>query len=436
MHRHEESVLTKLQRIGEMSRADESIRFRTLAHLLTVEHLENSFRKLNQRGAPGVDGVTMKQFKENLYGNIFQLNQELREGRYRAVSVKRVYIPKANGKKRPLGIPTVKDRIVQRAVCEILTEIYEPYFVDNSYGFRPGRSCHDALRKLKTEMNKKSTNYVAEADIMSYFDKVNHEWLKKFLEHRISDKGILRLIGKWLKCGFMENGVVVRSEEGTPQGGPISPMLANIYLHYVLDLWFERKFKKGCAGKAELIRYADDFVVCFEKKAEAERFMKELEERFAAFNLKLAVDKTKLIELERWNGGNSGTRGKGNGKDKTLVFLGFTHYMKKWKHITFLVRKISVKSRNKFLKGVKDWLRENRERKMWHQMMMLSKKLKGFYNYFGIIDSEKTMWKIRYHVKWIWYKSLKRRSQRSNLIWREFVVKPWVAALPDYVNVK
>lgn len=258
MLRNGKDVYTKLQRIADLAKQDEEIKFTSLAHLLTPGLLKDCFLKLNQKGAPGPDGVTMSEYKANLDQNIESLWLELRTGKYRATAVRRVYIPKADGKQRPLGIPTVKDRIVQRAVGEILTAIYEPYFCECSYGFRPGRSCHDALENLRETVDRRPIHYVVDADIKAYFDSVNHKWMMRFLRHRISDRTILRLILKWLRTGNLENGVLVRGEDGTPQGGPLSPILANIYLHYVLDLWFERKFRSSASGYCALVRYADD----------------------------------------------------------------------------------------------------------------------------------------------------------------------------------
>lgn len=432
MLRNEENLSTKLQRIGELAEKDQAIRFTSLAHLLTPEHLEKSFRKLNQRGAAGVDGMTIKKYKEKLVWNIESLYEELKSGKYRATSVRRKYISKANGKLRPLGIPTVKDRIVQRAVGEIISRIYEPYFIENSYGFRPGRSCHDAIKALKKAARSKRSNYVVEADIKSFFDTVNHDWMMKFLSHRIADKQILKLIKKWLNAGHMEKGVVCRDEEGTPQGGPISPLLANIYLHYVLDLWFEKKFRKSCRGKAVLVRYADDFVVCFENKEEAERFLKEMEARFAAFNLTLAVDKTQLIEFSKQSKHN-GTKGERSAKT-TFDFLGFTHYMRRKRNGKYTVAsKPSSKSRNKFLKSIKGWLRDNINSNVWYQAFSLRKKLFGYYNYFGLKYCKPSLEHVRFHVERIWLKLLRRRSHKHDLSWEKYLSKPWRWKLPKPV---
>lgn len=429
MRRNEESLSTKLRRIDELAEKDQRVRFTSLAHLLNEEMLTDSYKKLNRKGAPGTDGVSIGGFGEQLEENIKTLYEELKSGTYRATSVRRVYIPKANGKQRPIGIPTVKDRIVQRSVAEIIGAIYEPYFIEHSYGFRPGRSCHDAIRELKRVARKRRGRYIVEADIKSYFDKVNHDWMMKFLEHRIADKTILRLVKKWLNAGYMENGVKCRTEEGTPQGGPISPLLANIYLHYVLDLWFEKKYLKSCEGRTTLIRYADDFVVSFEKKEEAERFLREMKERLAAFNLTLAVDKTRLLEFGRRSSNNT-TKGKA-GVIKTFDFLGFTMYARKRRNGRYsIAAKPSRDRKNRFLLKVKEWLRKNMNRNVWYQAFSLRRKLIGYYNYFGLKYCLPALEHVKFHVARIWLKTLRRRSQRAFVSWERFLSSSWYRKLP------
>ncbi|MBS3904889.1 MAG: hypothetical protein KGZ39_06150 [Simkania sp.] len=259
MLRNAEDVFTKLQRIETLAKQDVKLKFTSLAHLMTPELLQYALEKLNKHGAPGVDGVTVKEFASKAEENIAAIHLELKEMKYRASNVRRVHIPKSNGKLRPLGIPTVKDRVAQSAMATIIQMIYEPYFLDVSYGFRPGRSAHDALEAIKGAVDKTPINWIVDVDIRGYFDHVNHDWMIKFLEHRIADKTMLRLVSKCLKAGIMDNGVVTRNEEGTPQGGPISPLLANIYLHYVLDLWFEKQYKPKCLGHSFMVRYADDW---------------------------------------------------------------------------------------------------------------------------------------------------------------------------------
>lgn len=430
MRRNGSDVSTKLERIAELAKQDKRLKFTSLAHLLTPAFLKESFGKLNPHGAPGSDGVSMEGFRSNLDSEIDALWQELRGGTYRATSVRRVFIPKAAGKLRPLGIPTVKDRTVQRAVGEILSTIYEPYFLDLSYGFRPGRSAHDALESLRKAIDAAPVSVVVDADIEAYFDSVNHEWMMKFLADRISDRTILHLIGKWLNAGVMENGVVTRSEEGTPQGGPISPLLANIYLHYVLDLWFEHKFKPSCTGTTTLVRYADDFVACFAHRGEAERFLTALRERFAEFGLKLSAEKTRLVEFGKDPGPDEGP-GPTDGP-RTFTFLGFTHYMRKRPKRGYKVaRKPSRKSRDKFLRETKRWIEEHRELHVRFQAKVLSAKLNGYYGYFGLRHCKPSLKRVKWHVGRLWISALRRRSQRHRLYWWRVTTMPWFLSLPE-----
>lgn len=427
MLRNEESVFTKLLRISELARSDTSVKFTSLAHLLTPDLLWHSLDGLNQKGAPGVDEVTVEQYTKNAAANVKELHQDLKGNRYKATSVRRVYIPKANGKLRPLGIPTVKDRVVQRAVAEIVGAIYEPYFLGVSYGFRPKCSAHDALKAIEKEVNKNPVNWIVDVDIRGYFDHVNHEWMMKFLNHRIGDKALLRIIAKWLKAGILDNGVVVRNEEGTPQGGPISPLLANIYLHYVLDMWFEHKYKRCLQGYSFMVRYADDFVVGFEKLEEAEQFLKDLKDRFKEFNLEVAEEKTQLVLFSR----RSPLVGKPGPKRRARAFnfLGFTHYMRsigRWsRRRPVVARKPKGESRNKFLKNVKDWLWKVMHRSLTLQKKGLSARLKGFYNYFGLRYCLPSLQHVKWHVERVWIKVLRRRSQKHRLWWTTVRHQPW-----------
>lgn len=430
MLRNGEIVSTKLMRIAEIASQDKRIRFTSLAHMLTPELLKDSFNKLNQKAAPGVDGETVEAFGADLNANIDALWLELRTDKYRASDVRRTYIPKTDGKLRPLGIPTVKDRVVQRAVNEILSAIYEPYFENLSYGFRKGRSTHDALEALRCNIDKERTRVIVDADIKSYFDMVNHKWLMKFLEDRIADRRLLRLIGKWLKAGIMDGGLSVRNEDGVPQGGPLSPLLANIYLHYVLDLWFEKKFKPTCRGKAALVRYADDFVVTFELRIEAERFVAELRDRFALFSLELSEEKTRMVAF-----GRKAQTDTGPGPapvDRTFVFLGFTHYMRKRSNRGYYTaRKPSKKSRNKFLDSVTEWIRRHRDWSVQYQAKKLKQKLQGYYNYFGLRHCLPSLSHVKWHVGRIWIRELRKRSQRHKLFWHKIPQYAWFNMLPE-----
>jgi RNA-directed DNA polymerase len=430
MHRNGNDVSTKLQRIAELAQKDKRMKFTSLAHLLTPEFLKENFQKLNQHGAPGADGVTVREFKENLDTNIEALWLDLRKGRYRAPSVRRAFIPKKDGKLRPLGITNVSDRIVQRSVAELISTIYEPYFYDHSYGFRPKRSAHDALEELRKSIDRNKLKFVVDADIQTYFDSVCHKWMMEFLQDRISDKTILRLVGKWLKAGALENGIIVRNDEGTPQGGPASPLLANIYLHYVLDLWFENKFKPTCKGECSLVRYADDFVASFALRGDAERFLLELQKRFERFRLKLHPEKTRLVEYGKDE--KIEYKPGPNAPDRTFTFLGFTHFMKKkpkrgWK----VARKPSQKSRNKFLQNTKEWLEKNRDRSVWFHAEKLSRKLHGYYNYFGLRHCKPALKHVRWHVGRLWVVELRKRSQRHKLYWSNMNRYPWFRSLPE-----
>ena len=430
MHRNAEDVFTKLQRIETLAKQDVELKFTSLAHLLTPELLLNALSKLNKHGAPGTDGVTVPEFAKKAEENIGALHLELKEMKYRASNVRRAYIPKINGKLRPLGIPIVKDRIVQSAMSTILQTIYEPYFMDVSYGFRPGRSAHDALEVIKTAVDTTPINWIVDVDIKGYFDHVNHEWMIKFLEHRIADKTMLRLISKCLNAGILDNGVVTSNEEGTPQGGPISPLLANIYLHYVLDLWFEKQYKQRCLGHSFMVRYADDFVVGFQREEEAKQFLLDLKERFAKFGLEIAEEKTQIVRFGR---------DSGNGTTGTFNFLGFTHYMKQrgdgTKRRPMIARKPKKESRNKFLRNVRGWLKKCMHTSIPWQKKQLSIRLNGYYRYFGLRHCMPALAHAKYHVEWLWITTLRRRSQRHNLSWARVTKQTWFK-LPEPYLIK
>jgi RNA-directed DNA polymerase len=428
--RASETVSTQLERIAIKAKEDREVRFTSLAHLLTPELLRASFLQLNRHAAPGIDGVEMETFRANLDAEVEALWLELRTGRYQASPVRRVYIPKANGKLRPLGVPTVRDRTVQRAVAAILGAVYEPYFCDCSWGFRPKRSAHDALESLRRTIDRTPIGWVVEADIESYFDTVNHRWLRAFLAHRIADPVLLRLIGKWLRAGIMEGGVVSVNEDGTPQGGPLSPLLANIYLHYVLDLWFERRIQPRLAGHAALVRYADDFVVCFERRDEALAFRSLLAERLGEFGLRLSAAKTREIEFGK-EAGHNGEKGPGEGP-RSFDFLGFTHYMRlRPKRGYRLARKPSRDRRNRFLARIKAWIIEHRHHSPWLQAKILRRKLMGYFAYFGLRHCLPALRHVKWHVERLWITALRNRSQRHQLFWSKNVQLPWFRLLPE-----
>src|SRR6476620_1003246 len=335
---------TKLLRIAELAKSHPKMKFTCLAHLLNKEALVQCHLELPNKKATGVNGTTKEQYGEHLEENIKDLISRLKSKSYRPVPVRRMYIPKVGtDKKRPLGIPEHEDKVVQKAIAKILNPIYENDFLDCSFGFRPNRNCHDALKILNHYIEKMSVNYIVDVDIKGFFDNVDHTWMMEFLKLRIADPNLLRIIGKFLKGGYMEEGRKYKTDNGTPQGGVISPILANVYLHYVLDLWFEKRVRKQCKGQAFIVRYANDFVCCFQSKSEAEQFFESLKLRLKKFNLEIAEDKTKIIPFRRF--AEKDAKQKGNRKPETFNFLGFTHYCGKSKQGKFRVKRKSSRKK-------------------------------------------------------------------------------------------
>jgi len=412
--------------IVTMARADSNLRFTTLAHHLDPETLEVAYKALNPNASPGPDGVTMKDFGNALDANLDELWGEMLDGKYRASPARRVMIPKPNGKLRPLGIANVADRVVQRAIAMALEPIYEQDFLDFSYGFRPGRSAKGALEDLRKTIDKGWVRVVLDADIKGFFDNLDHAWLRKFLGHRVGDGGMMRLIGKVLKSGIVEDGVVKRSKKGAPQGGPLSPLLANVYLHYVLDIWFDRRFRRSCRGRVHMVRYADDFVVCLEYPEDAARLRDELAQRLAAFELELEPDKTHLIAFDpRMQQQGPGPKTK----PQTFDFLGFTHFLKarspkRPRRVTHRIP--SRKSRTRFLAGIKLWLRQQMHSNPWFHAKVLTQKLRGFYAYFSLRRCGPYLDIVCALVERLWLRTLRRRSQRAcRLTWKRIKRKPW-----------
>lgn len=414
---------TKLDRITEKAKADPKLQFTALMHLVTPEFLMETWRQMNRRGTSGVDGETTREFEQDLASRCQDIVDRLKARRYQAPPVRRVEIPKGGGKTRPLGIPTVEDRLVQRAVARILESVYEGDFRPFSYGFRPGRNPHQALRALRRQLIAGKVRQVFEADIRGFFNHLDHAWLMRMLKLRIGDPMVLRLIGKWLRAGALVDGIVVRTNEGSPQGGPISPILANVYLHYALDLWFERRFVKTCQGEAYLTRFADDFVACFQYKRDAERFERYLGWRMQKFGLQLAEEKTRLIMFGRFARDKKAEFGE---KPETFDFLGFTHVCGTDRQGKFsLVRIPCKKSCRKFLDRVHEWVTTHRHWKRRDQQAQLSRMLRGFYNYFGLFHClRKLRWILR-EVKLQWIRALRRRSQRHRLFWCYLTSRSW-----------
>jgi RNA-directed DNA polymerase len=416
---------TQLSQITCKAKFDRKVRFTSLAHLLTPEFLKETWGQMNRRAAAGIDGESCEQFESELEQRVQEINQQLRAGTYRAPAVRRVEIPKGPGKvgTRPLGIPTVSDRLLQRAVARILEAVFEADFLECSYGFRPGLSPHHALRALRVQIVTKKVRYIAEADIRGYFTHVSHRWLRKMVAHRIADPVILRLIGKWLKAGAMQDGVVLRTDEGTPQGGPISCILSNLYLHHSLDLWFEKKFKPQCHGEVHLVRFVDDFVGSFQYEHEAEEFLIKLRERVARFNLTLAEEKTRVLQFGRFAAVDRAADGV---RPETFEFLGFKHVCGVDRSGKFaLVRIPSVRSCKKFLARIREWLGNHSHWKRRDQQKHLKLMLGGFYQYFGLHHCGRKLEWVRGEVQHQWIRRLRRRSQRHRLYWSYLLSRAW-----------
>jgi RNA-directed DNA polymerase len=412
---------TDLTRIGERARKNREEKFTSLYHHVTdLENLRASWEEIEKRAAPGVDGVTKDEYGANLEENLRGLQERLKQMSYRPKPVRRVYIPKAGSKKkRPLGIPCVEDKIVQKALVRVLEQIYEADFERSSYGYRPGRTQHQALDELGRTIQQKKINWVVEADIKGFYDHVNQEWLEKMLEVRIGDPRVLRLIKRMLRGGVMEDGLARATEEGVPQGGPLSPMLSNVYLHYALDLWFERKFRKKCRGEVYYIRYADDYLACFQSRGEAEAFLKEMKERLEKFSLEVEESKTKLIQFGRYAEKDAGKRGE---KPEQFDFLGFTHYCGKTRYGAYKVkRKTSKKKYRTKLKEAKEWLKKERNQHRSGELLRKAKlKLVGHLNYYAVTDNLSMCQDFSYQYTRIVFKWLNRRSQRRSYTWERF----------------
>lgn len=410
---------TKLTRIAELAKRRPRVKLQTLIHALDEKSLKAAHSALVAARATGIDAVTKEEYDEKLQENVDNLLERMKRQAYKPQPVKRVYIPKGDGKKRPLGIPAYEDKIVQKVLNEILTVIYEVEFLDCSYGFRPGRSCHDALKKVTQIIETKKVGYVVDADIKGFFDNVDHGWMLKFLQERIQDPNLLRLIQRFLRAGVMQEGEIYETDTGTPQGGIISPTLANVYLHYVLDLWFAVKVKRESRGEAYLIRYADDFICFFQHKDDAKTFYGKMIERLRKFNLEIAQDKTKIMEFGRFAEERRIRRNEG--KPETFDFLGFTHYCGKSKNGIFRVkRKTSRKKFKAKLKAIAQWLFKNMHMEIGELIKQVNAKLTGHYRYYGVTDNSNGINAYGYRVRRKLVEVLNRRSQKKSLTWEGF----------------
>jgi group II intron reverse transcriptase/maturase len=404
----------------EKARLDGKVQ--NLASYINEETLTASHKRMDGKKAKGIDGVAKEEYSIQLETNVKRLVKRMKSGSYRPEPIRRVYIPKdGSSKMRPLGISCYEDKLVENVIAEIATMVYEPKFYNDSFGFRPNRNCHQAVREVIEMVQYRKVNYIVEADIKAFFHNVDHEWLVKFLEHDIADKRLIEIIEKFLKTGIMENGKYLDSEKGNPQGNGASPVLANIYLHYVLDNWFNVVVKRRCEGQAYLIRYCDDFVCCFQNKWEAEAFYRSLIERFKKFGLELSPDKTKILELGRFAKHNRENRGEG--KPETFDFLGFTFYCGENGDGRFFRCKVKT-SRKKFrskVQAMKEWIRENRTLPVGELIKKLNQKLKGHYQYYGVTDNTKSVKSFQNIAKWTLFKWLNRRSQKRSYSIRAYL---------------
>ena len=378
----------------------------TLIHYVNKVTLLMQHNKQKTGKATGVDKVTKEEYEKNITNNLDNLVERMKKFSYKPLPVKRVFIPKQNGKMRPLGIPAYEDKLVQGVMANILNEIYEEKFLDCSYGFRPNRNCHQAIREINQRIMINKINYILDCDIKGFFDNVNHEWLMKFLANDIQDKNFLRYIKRFLRSGYIEDMKYYETDKGTPQGGLISPILANVYLHYVLDLYFEKAIKPNLNGEAYLVRYADDFIIMFQYEKEAKEVYEMLIKRLAKFGLEMEQDKTRILPFGRFKGTN-----------ETFDFLGFMHYNGKTTTGKYMVgHKMSKKKRKSKNKSIAKWMKENKEKNVYELVKMLNKKLVGTYAYYGINGMLEELYKLYYHVRYTFIKALDRRSQRRKTL--------------------
>jgi group II intron reverse transcriptase/maturase len=409
-----------LRGVREMAEKDRDVRFTALLHHITVDALQDGFYALKRQAAPGVDGVSWRDYEEGLVEKLRDLHERIHRGSFRAQPSKRTYIPKPDGRMRPLGIAALEDKIVQHAVVMVLNAVYEADFLGFSYGFRPGRSPHDGLDALYVGLTKRKVNWVLDADIRGFFDTIDHGWLLRFLEHRIADTRVLRLIRKWLKAGVSEAGTWSETTVGTPQGAVISPLLANVYLHYVLDLWVQQWRSRHARGDVVIVRYADDFVLGFQQRGEAERFLEDLRERLERFGLSLHPDKTRLIEFGPY--ATPKRRQLGKGKPETFDFLGFTHICSRTRDgKRFTVRRKTIAKRLRAtLRNVKMQLRRQMHVSVRIVAPWLRSVVQGYMNYHAVPGNIACITSFRTHVIRQWFHALRRRGDRRRITWARF----------------
>jgi RNA-directed DNA polymerase len=406
-----ESVSQGLERVREAAKQRKKERFTALLHHVTIDLLKDAYSWLKREAAPGVDGRTWQSYKQNLEANLVELHTRIHRGSYRALPSKRRYIPKPDGRQRPLGIAALEDKIVQRAVVEVLNTIYEEDFLGFSYGFRPGRGQHDALDALAVGITRTKVNWIVDADIAGFFDAVSHEWLMRFVEHRVGDQRINRLIAKWLKAGVMEEGELETTEAGTPQGAVASPLLANIYLHYVFDLWADRWRKRHARGQVIIVRYADDIVIGFEHEGEARRFVADMRQRMEKFALSLHPEKTRLLEFGRYAAERRARRGLS--KPETFNFLGFTHICGRSRQGVFQLRRQTRRDR---MRAIKEELRRRMHEPIPLQGKWLRQVVRGYFAYHAVPTNSRAMNTFRHYVTDLWRRALQQRYAKSHRI--------------------
>ncbi len=415
-HRAGSSATNALDRVRQVAHKDKDARFTALLHHVCVDRLRAAYWALKPKAAPGVDGVTWQDYGQDLEGNLRNLHGRVHRGSYRPKPSRRAYIPKQDGRQRPLGIASLEDKVLQRAVVEVLNAIYETDFVGFSYGFRPGRSPHRALDALATGIVRKKVNWVLDADIRGFYDAIDHGWMLKFLEHRIADRRMLRLICKWLKAGVIEHGKWSENVQGTPQGSSVSPLLANVYLHYVFDLWANQWRRHNAHGDMIIVRFADDDIVGFERHGDALRFLADLRDRLAKFGLELAPEKTRLIEFGRFAAERREERGLG--RPETFQFLGFTHICAKTRSGRFKLTRITDSKRLRAkLHAVKGDLRRRMHQPIPEQGRWLASVVRGHLAYYAVPGNIEAADAFCTQATRHWYKALRRRSQRTSLNW-------------------
>ncbi len=427
-------MCTDIDRIAELAREDPKRQFYSIAHLMTVEKLYEAFRRLRKNASAGIDGVTYAEYATKAEENVRQLHRRLMAGKYQVQPLRRVFIPKENGKQRPISIPSLEDKIVQKVVVDLMNAIYEQDFLDCSYGFRPGRGQHQALDEVGRVICTRPTGWILELDIQSYFDKIVRSILIEMVEKRVSDGSVLRLIQKWIKVGVIEGNKLLVSETGTGQGQPISPLLANIYLHHVLDVWFEEVVKPRLKGEAYEVRFADDAILCFQNKEDAEKVMSVLPKRFEKYGLTLHPEKTRLIEFGRNAARNAKEQGK---RPETFDFLGFKHVCARSRKGKFAVHGRTIAKRlRRGLKAVTGWCKQHRHEPVSQQQKALNAKLRGHYQYYGRPTNYRSIWQFYRRVRRIWREWLGRRTRGRPLKWERYqaILRQYPLLLPRIMH--